>query len=49
MMKGDTSHFSHRLTNLGMSRPQAVATVEGSVTTTLTGTWLRIESKSFWQ
>ena len=27
VMQGDTSHFSHRLTHLGMSRPQAVATI----------------------
>lgn len=27
VMQGDKSHFSHRLTNLGMSRPQAVATI----------------------
>ena len=27
VMKGDTSHFSHRLTDLGMSRPQAVGTI----------------------
>lgn len=27
VMKGDTSHFSHRLTQLGMSRPQAVGTI----------------------
>jgi UDP-GlcNAc:undecaprenyl-phosphate GlcNAc-1-phosphate transferase len=27
VMKGDTSHFSHRLTELGMSRRQAVGTI----------------------
>ncbi len=27
VMKGDTSHFSHRLADLGMSRPQAVGTI----------------------
>lgn len=27
VMKGDTSHFSHRLVDLGMTRPQAVGTI----------------------
>jgi UDP-GlcNAc:undecaprenyl-phosphate GlcNAc-1-phosphate transferase len=27
VMVGDTSHFSHRLVDLGMTRPQAVATI----------------------